>query len=390
MPQREIPLRYGMNPHQAPARAYASDRLPFEVRNGAPGGINLLDALNAWQLVRELRRATGLAAAASFKHVSPAGAAVALPLSEELNRALGVGPGGLSPLQTAYARARGADRVSSFGDVAAFSDPVDAATAEMLRSEVSDACVAPGYEPKALEILSKKKDAKYLVLEVDPTYEPGPTEHRELFGVTIEQRRNDHVIDEALLANVVTKEQALPDEAKRDLLVGLITLKYTQSNSVAFALDGQVIGVGAGQQSRIHCTRLAAQKAELWWLRQHPRALELPVRKGTRRPERDNLIDGYLREDLTTPELAAWATAFDRVPERLSVEERREWLDHIPPVSYVSDAFLPFRDNVDRARAAGARYVAQPGGSARDEEIVAACDEHGMVMAFTGLRLFHH
>lgn len=390
MPEKEIALRYGFNPHQKPARAYASDRIPFEVRNGKPGGINLLDALNAWQLVRELRRATGLAAAASFKHVSPAGAAVAVPIGKELGQALTTGAAGLSPLQTAYARARGADRVSSFGDVAAFSDPVDAATAEMLRHEVSDGCIAPGYEPKALEILSGKKDGKYLVLEVDPAYEPGPTEHREVFGVTLEQRRNDHVIDAGLLANVVTREKALADEAKRDLLVGLITLKYTQSNSVAFALDGQVIGVGAGQQSRIHCTRLAAQKAELWWLRQHPRALDLPVRKGARRPERDNLIDGYLRDDLTQPELRAWAASFERAPERLSADERRQWLERIPAVSYVSDAFLPFRDNVDRARAAGARYVAQPGGSARDDEIVAACDEHGMFMAFTGLRLFHH
>jgi len=386
---RELPLRYGMNPHQKPARVFASDHLPFEVRNGAPGAINLLDALNAWQLVRELRRATGLAAAASFKHVSPAGAAVAVPLTPELTRTLRT-EASLSPLATAYARARGADRVSSFGDVAAFSEQVDATTAEMLRREVSDACIAPGYEPKALEILSKKKEGAYLVLEVDPAYEPGPTETRDVFGVTLEQRRNDHAIDAKLLENVVTRERALPDEAKRDLIVGLVTLKYTQSNSVAFALDGQVIGVGAGQQSRIHCTRLAAQKAELWWLRQHARAADLPFRKGMGRPERDNLVDGYLRDDLTAPELAAWRSRFDRAPERLSSAERGQWLARIPAVSYVSDAFLPFRDNVDRARATGARYVAQPGGSARDAEIIAACDEHGMVMAFTGLRLFHH
>jgi len=390
VPEKEIALRYGSNPHQRPARAFASGDLPFTVRNGAPGTINLLDALNAWQLVRELRRATDLAAAASFKHVSPAGAAVAVPIGKELGLALGIDAAGISPLQTAYARARGADRVSSFGDIAAFSDQVDVATAEMLRREVSDGCIAPGYEPKALEILSNKKDGKYLVLEVDPAYEPGPTEHREVFGVTLEQRRNDHVIDEAVLGNVVTRQKALPDSAKRDLLVGLITLKYTQSNSVAFALDGQVIGVGAGQQSRIHCTRLAAEKAELWWLRQHPSVLELEFRKGTGRPGRDNLIDAYLRDDLTVPELAAWSASFDSAPERLSADERRRWLERIPAVSYVSDAFLPFRDNVDRARAAGARYVAQPGGSARDAEIVAACDEHGMLMAFTGLRLFHH
>ncbi|MGH2379014.1 MAG: phosphoribosylaminoimidazolecarboxamide formyltransferase [Candidatus Limnocylindria bacterium] len=390
MPQREIALRYGSNPHQRPARAFASGDLPFTVRNGEPGAINLLDALNAWQLVRELRRATGLAAAASFKHVSPAGAAVAVPIGKDLGGALGIEVAGLSPLQRAYARARGADRVSSFGDVAAFSDQVDAATAGLLRGEVSDGCIAPSYEPKALEVLSKKKEGRYLVLEVDPAYEPGPTEHRDVFGVTIEQRRNDHVIDDALLTNVATRERALPDEAKRDLLVGLITLKYTQSNSVAFALDGQVIGVGAGQQSRIHCTRLAAQKAELWWLRQHPRVGEMSFRKGAGRPERDNLVDGYLRDDLTAPELAAWSAAFDSAPDRLSADERREWLERIPAVSYVSDAFLPFRDNVDRAHAAGARYVAQPGGSARDAEVVAACDEHGMAMAFTGLRLFHH
>ncbi len=388
---REIGLRYGANPHQKPARAFASGELPFSVRNGAPGYINLLDALNGWQLVRELRRATGLAAAASFKHVSPAGAAVAVPIGETLARALRVdGPAELSPLATAYVRARGADRVSSFGDLAAFSDPVDEPAARILRHEVSDGCIAPGYEAKALELLRAKKDGGYLVLEADPAYEPGPTETREVFGVTIEQRRNDRALDASVLDNVVTREKRIPDDAKRDLLVGLIALKYTQSNSVAFALDGQVIGVGAGQQSRIHCTRLAAEKAELWWLRQHPRVLELPLRGRIGRPERDNAIDGYLRTDLTDPEIAAWRTAFDHEPERLSADERRDWLSRIPPVSYVSDAFLPFRDNVDRAYAAGARYVAQPGGSARDAEVVAAADEHGMVMALTGMRLFHH
>ena len=387
---REIPLRYGLNPHQKPARAFTSGELPFAVRQGAPGAINLLDALNAWQLVRELERATGLAAAASFKHVSPAGAAVAVPLGDDLARALWLDRTHLSPLATAYARARGADRVSSFGDVAAFSAPVDEPTARMLRHEVSDGCIAPGYETRALEILAEKKGGGYLVIEVDPAYEPGPTEGRDVFGVTLEQRRNDRAIDASLLENVVTREKKLPEEAKRDLVVGLIALKYTQSNSIAFALDGQVIGVGAGQQSRIHCTRIAATKAELWWLRQDPRVLGLPLRKGLGRPERDNAIDGFLRDDLTPPEFAAWRQAFDAEPQRLSAKERRERLERIPPVSYVSDAFLPFRDNVDRARAAGARYVAQPGGSARDAEIVAACDEHGMVMAFTGLRLFHH
>jgi len=369
---KEIGLRYGLNPHQRPARAFTSGELPFVVRNGAPGMINLLDALNAWQLVRELRQATGQPAAASFKHVSPAGSAVAADLA------------------SAYERARGADRVSSFGDVAAFSDTVDERTANVLRREVSDGCIAPGYDPKAFEILSKKKDGGYLVLEIDPSYEPGPIETRDVFGVTLEQRRNDHVIDASLLRNVVTAETSLPEHARRDLIAGLITLKYTQSNSVAFALDGTVIGIGAGQQSRIHCTRLAAQKAELWWLRQHPRVLDLPLRADLSRPERDNAVDGFLRDDLTPPELAAWRTAFDREPARLSADERRDWLESIAPLSYVSDAFLPFRDNVDRARAAGAKYVAQPGGSARDADVVAACDEHGMVMAFTGLRLFHH
>ncbi|MEK7860643.1 MAG: phosphoribosylaminoimidazolecarboxamide formyltransferase [Chloroflexota bacterium] len=390
MPRREIALRYGMNPHQRPARAFASDRLPFEVRNGAPGAINLLDALNAWQLVRELRRATGLPAAASFKHVSPAGAGIGVPLSEAARRAYFVDDLELSPLATAYARARGADRVSSFGDVIALSDPVDLATARLIRREVSDGIVAPGYEPKALELLSAKRDGAYLVLEVDPSYEPGAAEIRHVFGVTIEQRRNDRAIDASLLENVVTRERTLTDEAKRDLLVGLIALKYTQSNSTAFAFDGQVVGVGAGQQSRIHCTRLAAQKAELWWLRQHPAALDLPFRSGIGRPERDNAIDAFLREDLTPAEEVAWRSAFERAPARLEAKDRRRWLASIPALSYVSDAYLPFRDNVDRAHAAGSRYIAQPGGSVRDPYVIAACDEHGMVMAFTGVRLFHH
>ena len=390
MPPREIPLRYGLNPHQRPARAYASRDLPFEVRNGSPGMINLLDALNAWQLVRDLRRAIGQPAAASFKHVSPAGVGTALAVDERFLRAFPVGDVSLSPLATAYARARSADRISSFGDVAAFSDPVDVPTAELLRREVSDGCIAPGYEPKALEILAAKKEGRYLVLEVDASYEPGPTEVRDVFGVTLEQRRNDRAIDASLLANVVTAEKEIPERHVRDLLVGLITLRYTQSNSVAFALDATAIGIGAGQQSRIHCTRLAAQKAELWWLRQHPKVLDLPLRKGLSRPERDNAIDGYLRDDLTSAERAALSDAFRRGPERLTAQERADWIGQATPLSYVSDAFLPFRDNVDRAHAAGARYVAQPGGSARDAEVIAACDEHGMVMAFTGLRLFHH
>jgi phosphoribosylaminoimidazolecarboxamide formyltransferase/IMP cyclohydrolase len=387
---KEIGLRYGLNPHQRPARAFASGELPFVVRNGAPGAINLLDALNAWQLVREVKRAIGQPAAASFKHVSPAGVGMAFAVNEQFLRAFPVPTEGLSPLGTAYTRARSADRISTFGDIAAFSDTVDERTANVLRREVSDGCIAPGYDPKALEILSKKKDGAYLVLEVDPAYEPGPTETRDVFGVTLEQRRNDHAIDASLLRNVVTKETAIPERHQRDLLVGSITLKYTQSNSVAFALDGTVIGIGAGQQSRIHCTRIAAQKAELWWLRQHPKVLDLPLRKDLTRPERDNAIDGYLRDDLTPPERATLRSAFEREPERLSADERAEWIATITPLSYSSDAFLPFRDNVDRAYAAGARYIAQPGGSARDAEVIAACDEHGMVMAFTGIRLFHH
>jgi phosphoribosylaminoimidazolecarboxamide formyltransferase/IMP cyclohydrolase len=387
---REIQLRYGLNPHQQPARAFASGDLPFVIRNGAPGMINLLDALNAWQLVRELRAATGHPAATSFKHVSPTGVGLAFAVKTEFVRAMGVSPEHLSPLGTAYARARSADRLSSFGDIAAFSDPLDEWAARMLRREVSDGCIAPGYDPKALEIISEKKDGRYLVLEVDPAFAPGPTETRDVFGVTLEQRRNDRTVDDSLLANLVTKEKDLPERARRDLIVGLITLKYTQSNSVAFVLDGTAIGIGAGQQSRIHCTRLAAQKAELWWLRQHPKVLDLPFRRDLGRPERDNAIDGYLRDDLTREELSAWRGAFEREPARLSADERRDWIAKVDPLSYVSDAFLPFRDNVDRAHAAGARYVAQPGGSARDAEVIAACDEHGMVMAFTGLRLFHH
>ena len=352
--------------------------------------INLLDALNAWQLVRELRRAIGEPAATSFKHVSPAGVGMGFAVDERFLRAFPVGDVFLSPLATAYARARSADRVSTFGDIAAFSDPVDVSTAELLKREVSDGCIAPGYDPGALAILSKKKGGRYLVLEIDPAYDAGPTETRDVFGVTLEQRRNDRAIDASLLENVVTKEKSIPERHVRDLIVGLITLRYTQSNSVGFVLDGTAIGVGAGQQSRIHCTRLAAQKAELWWLRQHPKVLELPFRKGLGRPERDNAVDGYLRDDLTAPERAALRESFSRQPDGLTTDERSEWLAGVPALSYVSDAFLPFRDNVDRAYAAGARYVAQPGGSARDEEVIAACDEHGMAMAFTGLRLFHH
>ncbi len=372
MTEREIALRYGANPHQRPARASRADgALPFVVRNGSPGYINLLDALNAWQLVRELRRATGQPAAASFKHVSPAGAAVATPLDGALRRAYFVGDLELSPLATAYARARGADRVSSFGDVAALSEVCDVATARLLRREVSDGVIAPGYEPEALALLAAKREGRYLVLEIDPAYQPSADERRDVFGVTLEQRRNDQAIDGTLLANVVTRSRDLPEGARRDLLVALATVKYTQSNSVVLALGGQAVGVGAGQQSRIACTRLATEKAEHWWLRQHPAVLGLRFPAATPRPTRDNAIDEHVRE-------------------RLSPEERRAWLARLAGVALASDAFFPFADNVERAARSGVRCIAQPGGSARDAEVIAAADARGIVMAFTGVRLFHH
>ena len=380
-----------MNPHQKPARAHVDGgALPFEVRNGSPGYINLLDALNSWQLVRELRAATGLPAAASFKHVSPAGAAVGVPLSETLARAYFVDGAELSPLATAYARARGADRVSSFGDWAALSDPVDESTARLLRREVSDGVVAPGFSDEALELLRKKQGGRYIVLEIDPDYSPPAVEQRTVFGVTLEQPRNDAVAGPQQLENVVTAEKTLPDGAKRDLLVALTTLKFTQSNSMCLVLDGQVIGVGAGQQSRIHCTRLAAGKADVWYLRQHPATLGLKLRDGLGRPERDNAIDGFLRESLAPAEEDVWRTSFDEAPARLAPEEKRAWLDGLEGVAMGSDAFIPFRDNIDRAAMSGVRYVAQPGGSVRDDDVIAACDQYGMVMALTGVRLFHH
>ena len=391
MPEQELPLRYGMNPHQTPARAYAGDgELPFTVRNGSPGYINLLDALNSWQLVRELRAATGLPAAASFKHVSPAGAAVGVPLSPELARAYFVDDVELSPLATAYARARGADRISSFGDWAALSDPVDGPTARLLRREVSDGVVAPGFSDEALELLVQKQGGRYVVLEVDPAYEPPEVEERTVFGVRLEQRRNAAVAGPEQLENVVTAEKTFPETARRDLMVALTALKFTQSNSMCLAVDGQVIGVGAGQQSRIHCTRLAASKADLWHLRQHEATLGLKLRDGLGRPERDNAIDGFLRDDLSPAEDAVWREAFAEVPARLTPEEKRAWGDGFSGVAMGSDAFIPFRDNIDRAAMSGVKYVAQPGGSVRDEDVVAACDQYGMVMALTGVRLFHH
>ena len=391
MPERELALRYGMNPHQKPSRAYVEGgELPFVVRNGLPGYINLLDALNSWQLVRELKEATGLPAAASFKHVSPAGAAVAVPLSDVLAQAYFVTDADLSPLATAYARARGADRISSFGDWAAMSEPVDEATARLLRREVSDGVVAPGFSDEAMEILTKKQGGRYAVLEADPAYRPAPIERRTVFGVTLEQGRNETPAGADQLANVATAAKELPDGAKRDLIVALTVLKYTQSNSMCMVLDGQVIGSGAGQQSRIHCTRLAGNKADLWYLRQNPATLGLGFREGLGRPERDNAIDGFLRDDLAPAEIEAWAGAFATVPKRLTAAEKRTWLDSLTGVAMGSDAFIPFRDNIDRAAMSGVKYVVQPGGSVRDEDVVAACDQYGIAMALSGVRLFHH
>jgi phosphoribosylaminoimidazolecarboxamide formyltransferase / IMP cyclohydrolase len=358
--------------------------------NGAPGYINLLDALNSWQLVRELRQATGLPAAASFKHVSPAGAAVAVPLSDTLKQAYFVGKQELSPLATAYARARGADRVSSYGDWAALSEPVDEATAQLLRREVSDGVIAPGYAAAALALLKKKRGGKYTVLRIDPDYEPPELEQRQVFGLSFEQRRNDLLLTETVLQNVVTRRTELPATTKRDMLVALIALKYTQSNSVGLVLDGQLIGMGAGQQSRIHCTRLAASKADTWYLRQHPAALGLPFRPDLDRVDRDNAIDQFLRDDLTPAEDEIWRSRLDQPPARLSGEARRAWLTNLRGVTLGSDAFIPFRDNIDRADASGVDYVVQPGGALRDADIIQACDDYGMAMAFTGVRLFHH
>ena len=388
----DIQLRYGMNPHQAPARVYMpyGASLPFTIRNGAPGYINLLDALNAWQLARELKAALDLPAAASFKHASPAGAAVGLPLNNALRQAYFVGDLELSPLAAAYARARGADRVSSFGDWAALSDVVDVPTAELLRREVSDGVIAPGYEPAALELLRGKKGGGYRVLEIDPAYEPSALERREVFGILLEQPRNSTLPSGDDLAHTVTAASHLPHTAARDMMIALLTLKYTQSNSVCYVYDGQVIGNGAGQQSRIHCTRLAGGKADAWFLRQHPAVLGLPFRDGLTRPERDNAIDQFLQDSLPVPEEAIWQQKFTTVPARLSSAAKRDWLDAQEGVTLGSDAFFPFRDSIDRAAQSGVRYVVQPGGSLRDDDVIAAADEYGMVMALTGMRLFHH
>ena len=389
---REIELKYGCNPNQKPARIYMEDgsELPVEVLNGRPGYINFMDALNSWQLVRALRRATGRPAAASFKHVSPAGAAIASPLTDEDRRAF-FAEGELSPVATAYARARGADRLCSYGDWAALSDICDETAARLLLPEVSDGVIAPGYTPEALEVLKGKRGGGYNIVRVDPDYAPEALERKMCFGITFEQGRNDLRIDDALLQNVVTRQKALPDSARRDLVLSLITLKYTQSNSVCYALDGQAIGIGAGQQSRIHCTRLAGGKADMWYLRQHPRTLALRFAQGLGRADRDNAIDVFLGdapEEVTGD--AVWSRYFAERPEPLSPQEKRAWLDTMHGVSLGSDAFFPFGDNIERAARSGVAYIAQPGGSIRDDLVVEACDRHGIAMALTGARLFHH
>jgi phosphoribosylaminoimidazolecarboxamide formyltransferase/IMP cyclohydrolase len=388
-----LPLRYGANPQQAPARVYmeAGVELPITVLNGSPGYINLLDALNSWQLVRELKNSLNLPAAASFKHVSPAGVAVATPLSDILKKAYFVDDLELSPLATAYARARGADRLCSFGDFIALSDIVDVPTAKLIAREVSDGVIAPGYEPAALEILKAKKQGKYAVVQIDPSYDPSlMQEVREVFGIRFEQHRHDRLVTQADFTNIVTTKKDLPASAIRDLTIAWITLKYTQSNSVCFVTDGQAIGVGAGQQSRVHCVRLAGQKADLWWLRQHPNVLNLPFKQGIKRPERDNAIDQFLRDDVTPNEKADWDQIFAQTPRQLTPDEKREWLSKLDSVTLGSDAFFPFRDSVDRAAVSGVKYVLEPGGSNRDEDVIRAANEYGMTMIFSGVRLFHH
>lgn len=389
---KELTLRYGTNPNQVPARVYMQDgnELPISVLGGSPGYINLLDALNAWQLVWELRQTVGLPAAASFKHVSPSGAAVAVPLSDILKKIYYIDDMDLSPLATAYARARGVDRMSSFGDFIALSDTVDISTAQLIAREVSDGVIAPDYEPEALEILKKKKQGKYAVIQIDPAYEPQLTETRQVFGVSLEQRRNDRPVTREDFAKIVTKCKDLPESAVRDMFIAWITLKFTQSNSVCYIVDGQTIGVGAGQQSRVHCARLAGSKADLWRLRQHPSVLALPIKDGIKRPDRDNAIDQFLQPDVTDAEKRNWENVFTKIPDQLTDQERRTWLDGLTDVVLGSDAFFPFRDSIDRAVRSGVKYVLQPGGSNRDEDVIAACDEYGMTMVFSGLRLFHH
>ncbi|MCI2132470.1 MAG: phosphoribosylaminoimidazolecarboxamide formyltransferase [Eubacterium sp.] len=390
----ELQLKYGCNPNQKPSRIYMADGrdLPIQILNGRPGYINFMDALNGWQLVTNLKQATGLPAATSFKHVSPAGAAVGLPLPDVLKKIYWVEEyGDLSPLACAYARARGADRMSSFGDFISLSDVCDEDTAMLIRHEVSDGVIAPGYTEKALEILKEKKKGGYVVIQIDPEYVPEPLEHRQIFGITFEQGRQELAIDDQLLSNIVTKNKTIPAEAMRDLKISLITLKYTQSNSVCFVKDGQAIGVGAGQQSRVHCTRLAGGKADNWWLRQSPRVLELPFLEEIARPNRDNAIDVYIgndSEDVLRD--GEWQKVFKVKPDPFTAEQKREWLDKMTDVSLGSDAFFPFSDNIERAVRSGVKYIAEPGGSIRDKDVIDCCDRYGIAMAFTGIRLFHH
>ena len=390
---KELELKYGCTPNQKPSRIFVKNgELPIEVLSGRPGYINFMDAFNGWQLVKELKEATGLPAAASFKHVSPAGAAVGLPLDETLRKIYWVDDmGELSPLASAYARARGADRMSSFGDFISLSDVCDVDTARIIKREVSDGVIAPGYEPEALEILKSKKNGSYNVIAIDPEYRPEPIERKQVYGIVFEQGRNELKIDEELLKEVVTVNKEIPDSAKIDLIISLITLKYTQSNSVCFAKGGQAIGIGAGQQSRVHCTRLAGNKADNWFLRQCPKVLNLPFADKIRRADRDNAIDVYIGEDyMDVLADGRWENIFREKPEVFTKEEKRAWLDQMTDVALGSDAFFPFGDNIDRAYKSGVKYVAQPGGSVRDDQVIETCDKYGMAMAFTGIRLFHH
>lgn len=392
---KELALKYGCNPNQKPSRIYMEEgELPIEVINGRPGYINFLDALNSWQLVKELKAATGLPAAASFKHVSPAGAAIGLPLSDTLKKIYFVDDVDfeLTPLANAYARARGADRMCSYGDFVALSDTCDAATAKLIKREVSDGVIAPDYSPEAVEILKAKRKGTYNVIKIDPNYTPAPIEHKQVFGITFEQGRNEIKLDDpALFENIPTKNKTFTKEAKRDLIISLITLKYTQSNSVCYVKDGQAIGIGAGQQSRIHCTRLAGQKADIWWLRQCPKVMNLPFKPGIRRADRDNTIDVYISEEHDDVlRDGTWQQFFTEKPEVLTMAEKKEWIAKNTKVALGSDAFFPFGDNIERAHKSGVEYIAQAGGSIRDDNVIDTCDKYGIAMAFTGVRLFHH
>ena len=390
---KELELKYGCNPNQKLSRIYMEEgELPIQVLNGKPGYINFLDAFNGWQLVSELKKATGLPAATSFKHVSPAGAAVGLPLSDTLAKIYWVDDlGELSPLACAYARARGADRMSSYGDFIALSDVCDVSTANMIKREVSDGVIAPGYEPEALEILKSKKRGNYNVIQIDPAYVPAPIEKKQVFGITFEQGRNELNIDDKFFDNIVTENKELTEEAKRDLAISMITLKYTQSNSVCYVKDGQAIGIGAGQQSRIHCTRLAGQKADNWWLRQSPQVMGLQFKDEIRRADRDNAIDIYMGDEyMDVLADGVWENTFKVKPEVFTREEKRAWLDKLTDVALGSDAFFPFGDNIERAHKSGVKYIAQPGGSIRDDNVIDTCNKYGIEMSFTGIRLFHH